>query len=250
MRDMTKSEMFKNMIKPNRLMRGVPTSVADCGVERDTLIATLRRTELLCNMPKEMEDMLLETMVGRHLREGAILFREGARGDSLVLKAAGTARVVQLRSGLPSARTLATLSEPAVLGQEAFYGVDTRAVTVRMLSEGTVFHIRRGAFADLVAKKFVEWLAPENVLQQEGRIVWVGEAKTRPRALHAAHCVAIDHLKRFVREVSAEDRIYCCAKDDTVAAFAAFLFSQRGLQAMAVRNGRKLSLSPLGNQAA
>ncbi len=224
-------------------MRGAAITVENCGVSRASLVATLRRTELLCNMPESMEDVLLDTMVGRRVREGAVLFREGARGDSLVLKAAGMARIVQLRSGLPAARVLATLSDPAVLGQEAFYGVDKRSVTVRMLTEGTVFHIRRSVFADLVSDGFVTWCDVDEVRLDEGKLVWVGEAKTRPRAMQGAHCVSIEHLKRFVREVSVKEAIYCCARDDTTAAFSAFLFSQRGFRAMAVRQGRKVSSS-------
>jgi len=234
---------------PRRLMGGTAVTVDNCGVSRESLIAALRRTELLCNMPNDMEDALLEAMVGRRVRKGAVLFREGARGDSLVLKAAGTARIVQLRSGLPTARVLATLSEPAVLGQEAFYGIDKRSVTARMLSEGTVFHVRRGVFADLVAKGFVSWCEADKVPQDEARLVWIGEAKTRPRSLQGVHSITIDHLKLFVREARVGESIYCCAREDTTAAFAAFLISQRGLQAVAVRQGRKLPPPPESHES-
>ena len=223
-------------------MRGTAVAVDSCGVPREALIAALRRTELLCNMPDAMADTLLAAMVGRRIRKGAVLFREGARGDSLVLKAAGTARVVQLRSGFKEARVLATLSEPVVLGQEAFYGVDKRAVTVRMLTAGTVFHVRRGDFADLVADGFVTWCDVADVPSQGARQVWIGSAETRPHAMQGVPCIAIDRLKRYVREVPVGETIYCCARDDMTAAFAAFLLSQRGLRVQAVRRGRKLSL--------
>lgn len=223
-------------------MRGSAVTVASCGVPREALIAALRRTELLCNMPDAMAETLLKTMVGRRVRGGAVLFREGARGDSLVLKAAGTARVVQLRAGFKDVRELAILTEPAVLGQEAFYGVDKRAVTVKMRSEGTVFHIRRGVFADLVSNGFVTWCEVGNVPSQAARQVWIGSAETRPHAMKRIPCISIDLLKRYVREAPVGETIYCCSRDDTTAAFAAFLLSQRGLQAQAVRQGRKLSL--------
>jgi len=238
----SKSEVFRRFVTPRRFMRGASVSVDACGVSRDVLIATLRRTELLCNMPDDMADVLLDSMVGRRIRKGAVLFREGSRGDSLVLKASGTAQVLQLRSGLANARVLATLTEPAVLGQESFYGVDKRSVTVRMLTEGTVFHIRRGLFADLVASGFVHWVGADETLLHEKNVVWIGEARTRPRAMQGTACVSIDHLKRYVRETSFGETIYCCSRDDTIAAFAAFLFAQRGLDAIAVRNGRKASL--------
>ena len=235
--------MFRSFITPRRFMRGSAVTVDTCGVPREALVAALRRTELLCNVPDTMANALLDVMVGRRVREGAALFREGSRGDSLVLKAAGTARVVQLRSGLKDIRVLATLTEPAVLGQEAFYGVDKRSVTVRMLTEGTVFHIRRGVFADLIANGFVAWCDVGDVPAQGAKQVWIGSAEARPLAMKGAPCITIDHLKRYVREAPANAPIYCCSRDDTTSAFAAFLLSQRGLQAKAVRHGRKLSLS-------
>ena len=238
----SKSEMFRSFIVPRRFMRGASVSVDACGVSREVLIATLRRTELLCNMPDTMADVLLNAMVGRRIRKGAVLFREGSRGDSLVLKASGTAQVLQLSSGLANARVLATLIEPAVLGQESLYGVDKRSMTVRMLNEGTVFHMRRGIFADLVADGFVNWVGADEILPQDKKVVWIGEARTRPRAMQGIACVSIDYLKRYIRETSSGETIYCCSRDDTTAAFAAFLLAQRGLDAIAVRNGRKLAL--------
>ncbi len=227
---------------PRRFMRGSGVSLDACGVPRETLVAALRRTELLCNMPDSMANTLLEAMVGKQVRKGAVLFREGARGDSLVLKAAGTARVVQLRSGFKDTRVLATLSEPSVLGQDAFYGVDKRSLTARMLTDGTVFHIRRGVFADLLANGFVTWCEVGDVPASSATQVWIGGAETRPRNLQHAPCLEIDRLKRYVLEAPAGETVYCCSRDDTKAAFAAFLLSQRGLKAHAVRQGRKLSL--------
>ena len=240
---MSKTEVFRKLMHPRRLMRGAAVSVDDSGVSREAFLAALRRTELLCNMPEALAGGLLEAMAGRRVREGAVLFREGARGDSLLLKASGTARVSQLRPGLQETRVLAVLTEPAVLGQESFYGVEKRSITVRMLTAGTVFHLRRGVFAELVAQTCVTWCDAERATAQGAHLLWIGDAGTRPRTMPGVPCITIDHIKRYVREAPAGAATLCCARDDTAAAFAAFLLSQRGLRAVAVRQGRKLSVS-------
>ncbi|MFU8780724.1 MAG: cyclic nucleotide-binding domain-containing protein [Kiritimatiellia bacterium] len=232
--------MFRKFINPGRLLRGTAITVDDCGVSRAALLLALRRTELFCRMPDALADLLLQTMAGRRVREGAYLFREGDRGDSLLLKGDGVACVTQLRPGMMDARTLARLTEPCVLGQEAFYGVEKRSVTVRMLSEGSVFHIRLGVFADLVANDFVTWCEADAV-PVDAHLLWIGDSRRRPRGLAGMPCVTIDCLKRYVREAPAGDATYCCAKDDTIAALASFLLAQSGLKALAVRQGRKLS---------
>lgn len=239
-------DTFRHFMNPRRLMRGAAVTVGDCGVAREDLLAALRRTELLCNMPDGLANALLEAMAGRRVSEGAVVFREGARGDSLLLKAAGAARVTQLRAGLKQARELATLTDPAVLGQEAFYGVDKRAVTVRMVTAGTVFHIRRGVFAELVADGWVRWCDSDALTSGGEHLLWIGAANTRPRALTGAPCLTIDRIKHYVREAPMGRITYCCARDDTIAAFAAFLLAQRGLEAVAVRQGRKLSVVSQG----
>lgn len=238
----SKSETFRALINPRRLLRGAAVTAADCGVSREALLAAMRKTELLCNMPDALVDVLLETMVGRRIREGSLLFREGARGDSLVLKGAGVARVSQQRSGFQEARVLATLSEPAVLGQESFYGVDKRLVTVRMITDGSVFHIRRGIFADLVANGFVSWCSAEDAVKEGTALLWIGDAGTRPKGMAGVPCLTLDQIRRYVREAPAGQTTCCCARDDTTAAFGAFLLCQRGLRAVAVRQGRRLAL--------
>jgi hypothetical protein len=236
----SKAEAFRKMINPRRLLRGTAVGVEDCGVSRAVLLQALRRTELLCKMPDKLADLLLETMAGRRVHEGAYLFREGERGDSLLLKADGVVRVTQLRPGMLEARALARLQHPCVLGQEAFYGVGKRSVTARMLTEGTVFHIRLGVFADLVANDFVTWCESDAV-PSDGQLLWIGDAGKRPKALAGIPCVTIDRLKRYVREAPRSEATYCCSKDDTIAALGAFLLAQSGLKALAVRQGRKVS---------
>lgn len=244
----SKTEVFRDMVRPRRMMRGAAVSLEECGVSREALLASLRRTELFSNIPDELAEMILSSMVGRRVREGAFLFREGARGDSILLKAEGAVRVSQMRAGLQESRVLATLTEPAVLGQEAFYGLEKRSVTARMMSSGTVFHLRRGAFADLVSQHFVHWCDTDKVSEKDGYLLWVGGARHRPRALAGIPCVRIDRVKRHVQEASPNQTIYCCARDDATAAFAAFLLSQRGQHAVVVRQGRKLSLSGHSDQ--
>jgi len=243
MPDMSKKDVLRNLMRPRQMVRGTAVSVDACGVPREALLAALRRTELLCNMPESLAVALLETMVGRRVRAGAVLFREGARGDSILLKAAGTARVSQLRPGFQDLRVLATLAEPAVLGQASVYGVETRDVTVRMLSEGTVFILRRAAFAALVAQTCVDWCEAERATSADSHVLWIGEAGTRPRAMRGVPCLTIDHIKRYVREAPAGATTLCCARDDAAAALAAFLLVQRGLKAVAVRAGRKLTVT-------
>jgi hypothetical protein len=244
----SKTDMLRRMVRPRRMLRGTTVSLDDCGVPRAALLHCLRQTELFSNVPDALADLILEAMVVRRLREGAVLFREGARGDSILLKAAGAVRISQLRPDLQESRVLATLTDPAVLGQEAFYGVEKRSVTARMMTSGTVLHLRRGEFADLVSKHFVKWCEADKVPKEKAYVLWVGVSRSRPRSLAGVPCARVSRVKRHVQEAAPGQPVYCCAKDDATAAFAAFLLEQRGQHAVAVRQGRKLSVAENSDQ--
>ncbi len=223
-----------------RLLRGASLKVADCGVDESRLSAALRRTEILCNLTDDQAGDLLHGMRGTIVRGGTTLFREGARGDSMILVASGAVRVQQTLAGSRQVRELAFLQEPAVFGIEAFCGIEKRSVSVRMEEQGAVFFLRRGAFADWVARH-IQWHGLEEVSPDRVGLLWIGEAKRRPRGCSGVPCLQLDGLRSYIREAPPGVITCCCARDDRDSALAAFLLGQHGVRAVAMHSGKRLA---------
>lgn len=221
-----------------RLRRGTSqAAVRTCGVDMSRLREALRQTEMLCGITDAQADELLHLMRGRTLKANATLYREGARGDSLVLVACGTVEVLRSHKAGHGTRELAVLQQPTLLGTEALKGVERRLITIRFRTDGIVFFLRLGAFAQWAAQQ-IPWCTPPDI-PREADVIWIGSSHTRPRGARGMRCLQLHRLRAYVREVSGGRRTVCMARDDRDSAIAAFLLAQRGLAAHAVRNGKK-----------
>lgn len=143
------------------------------------------------------------------------------------------------------ARPIAMLKEPAGLGEEALLGAEIRSVSATMLSDGVVLSIRRSDFARLVSAHGVVWLTPEEaagIAQSPAAWLWAGEANSRPRGMSSdIPTVVLERLRLRLSEFDATRHYLCCGRDDATGALAAFLMTQRGFKASAVRDGRRVA---------
>lgn len=91
-----------------------------------------------------------QAMVLHRASAGAVLFREGDRGDSCVVIAEGTATVT--RDGESGPVEVTTLGAGDVTGLFALVAAETRQATVTALSDMQVFEIDRGAIERIMER--------------------------------------------------------------------------------------------------
>jgi CRP-like cAMP-binding protein len=217
-------------------------SLADTGIGVDTLAGAVGKSELFCNADPGFVRKMLDVMTVRRVRAGEVILRQGRRGDSVVLLAGGQAEVTRARAGDRTVRQLAVLTRPEVLGEEALLGAEIRSVSVTMLTDGFVLKLRRSEFACLASAHGVAWLESEEaagMTQPPGAWLWLGSARTRPAGMGAGvPAVMLDSLRQQLAELDPARHYLCCGRDDSTSALAAFLLTQRGFAASAVRSGR------------
>ncbi len=220
-------------------------SLVDTGVGADTLVEAVVKTELFCNADPGFVRTMLAAMAVRRVHAGDVILRQGRRGDSFVLLAAGQAEVTRAREGDRAVRQLAVLARPEGFGEEALIGAAIRSVSVTMLTDGFVLKLSRSDFSRLVSEHAVAWLAAEAaeaMAQPPGAWLWLGSARTRPAGMGgAAPVVMLDRLRQQLSELAPSRHYLCCGRDDSNSALAAFLLSQRGFEASAVRGGRHVA---------
>jgi CRP-like cAMP-binding protein len=225
------------------VMRLKRFSLADIHVENEALVDALTKTELFCNASPDFLKGLLESMSVRAVRAGHVILRQGRRDDSLVLLASGEAEVKRARAGDRVIRQLAVVSKPAAFGEEALMGAGIRSVSVSMLSDGFVLRIRQSDFARLVSESAVDWVDDaqlSGITSEPIAWIWLGDARSRPSALGAATmAVCLDRLRQRLSELDSARHYLCCGRDDSASALAAFLLTQRGFRASAIRGGKR-----------
>lgn len=215
------------------------SSLEDAGVDPDTIAASIGRSELFCNLDADVVHDLLEAMEVTPVKAGATIMQQGGRSDAFLVLAAGDAVVTHTRDG-EETRILATLTEPTGLGEEALLGVESRAVSVTMESEGTLLRIRRDAFAAFVGERAVEWVACDKAMAAGGNVrwLWLGAEGRKRVARPGAIGLLLGQLRDRIAELDRGHRYYCCCKDGKESAIAAFVLRHRGFEAYAVRDGR------------
>jgi CRP-like cAMP-binding protein len=214
-------------------------SLADAGVDAQTVAARIGRSELFCNVEAETIHELLEAMEVTPVVAGATVMRQGERSDTYLVLAAGEALVTHTRDG-EETRILATLTEPTGLGEEALLGVETRPVSVTMESDGISLRIRRDAFATFVGEHAVEWVTRDDPSAGRADVCWLWfGAEGRKRVARAGALVLLlSQLRERMADLDRSRRFFCCCKDGKESAIAAFVLRQRGFEAYAVRDGR------------
>jgi signal transduction histidine kinase len=121
-------------------------------VDRDALIAYLRRLTLFEGLAVTDFDELLEGSSQRALRPGDALMRQGEPGESLFVIIRGAFEVVRTQDGFDN--VVAMRGAGDVVGEMALLELNPadaiRSATVRSVEEAEVLEIGRAAFDDLL----------------------------------------------------------------------------------------------------
>ncbi len=224
-----------SFLKLRALRYGV--SLEEAGVDAQTVVARIGRSELFCNSEEETIHALLESMAVTQVRAGTNIVSQGDRSDCFLVLACGSALVTHAQEG-EETRILATLSEPTGLGEDALWGGAARAFSVTMQTDGTVLRIRRDAFAAFVGARAVKWVECAKAAGGGNvRWLWFGPDDSRaPRT--GTLGLLLSQLRERISDLDRGLKYYCCCRDGKESAIAAFVLGQRGFDAYAVRDGR------------
>ena len=106
----------------------------------------ISRCPLFANQPTEALEALCSAMVLHHHPTGALLFKQGEAGDSLLLVESG--RVVVSRDGV----TLAELGPGSAIGEMSLLTGEPRSATVQARVDCSFLHLSKASFQAILAR--------------------------------------------------------------------------------------------------
>jgi len=111
---------------------------------------SLEHLDLLTALTKEEREVLGARLTRRHYPKGAVIFREGDKGQELFIIARGTASVTLRLAGRDRERRLATFSAGTVFGELALLDAGPRSASVEADEDLVCYVLSEASFAALV----------------------------------------------------------------------------------------------------
>ncbi len=210
----------------------------------------LLQSKLLARLPAANIQQIFARMEPVELEPGEAVVRQGETGDYYYVVRAGRCVVTRHPAGDEgSTIKLAELGEGDGFGEEALVTGGTRGATVRMLSSGVVMRLARRDFESLIRIPCTSAIdAAEAIEQVQRGAAWL-DVRPGGSGKHSAPadavCVPINTLPMRVQRLDANRSYVAVCDSGELAATAAFLLTQHGLDAAVLRGGlARLSGAP------
>ncbi len=174
------------------------------------------------------------------VKKGEVIIKQGGDGDYYYIIKSGKCKVTRL-SKTKAQLTLATLGNGDAFGEEALLSEAKRNANVVMLTDGVLMRLSKGDFNELLKEPMLSWVSSDeaNDMVSKGA-VWVdvrlvSEHKNNgikgsiniPLFMLRLKAEKLDPAKQYV--------LYCDTGRRSSA--AAFLLSERGIQAACLKGG-------------
>jgi len=226
-------------------LRSLRCDLTDAGVDANSVVANIVKSELFCNLGADILGELLEVMDLRRVRAETVLIRQGDKNDLFFVLARGSAVVTHVDKSSKDERVLAELHEPTGFCAEALLASHMPSISVRMKSDGIVLLIKRDTFAEFVSARVVEWMTPDEIAGRDDcdRIM-IGDDR-RGVVRDGSLVIPLCDLRERAQGLDRGRQLCCCSQDKRESAVAAFFLMQRGFNAVAVRIGRNADLNKL-----
>lgn len=184
------------------------------------------------------------------MRNGEVVIKQGGDGDYYYIIKSGKAKVTRA-SKTGSELTLATLKDGDAFGEEALLSEAKRNATVTMTSDGTLMRLSKDDFTTLLKEPMLSWLDLSEAQELiEGGAKWLDvrlESEHANTGLKDSLNIPLFMLRLKVDSLDSNVPyiVYCDTGRRSSA--AAFLLSERGIQAYCLTGGLMEQAPPDGS---
>lgn len=184
------------------------------------------------------------------MRNGDVVIKQGGDGDYYYIIKSGNAKVTRA-SKTGSELTLATLKDGDAFGEEALLSEAKRNATVTMTSDGTLMRLSKDDFTTLLKEPLLSWLDLSEAQELiEGGAKWLDvrlESEHANTGLKDSLNIPLFMLRLKVDSLDSNVPyiVYCDTGRRSSA--AAFLLSERGIQAYCLTGGLMEQAPPDGS---
>jgi len=209
----------------------------------------LLQSELFMRIPPSNIQRLLATMQSVEFKAGDVVVRQDDPGDFYYIVKSGRCEVCRKTSRGASEIRLAELGPGASFGEEALVSGAKRNATVRMLTDGELARLTKEDFIELIKKPLLKTLSFEQAQAQvqEGGGVWLDVRF--PEEYQHGHFpgsvnIPLNILRNQADKLDGSKSYVAYCDTGSRSSVAAFLLTQRGLDAAYLEGGCLRHLTP------
>lgn len=209
------------------------------GDDPDWMFAIMR-SPTFAKVPAVQMAALFSKLEPLQAKAGTAVIREGQPGDYYYLIRQGRALVTRMgSSGKPI--KLAELEPGDAFGEEALISGEPRNATVTLLEDGELMRLSQSDFNDILKRPLVQWITPAKaaaLAKTDGLLVDIRlENEFHQGSVQGSINIPLYLLRNRATSLDQKRKYIIFCQTERRSCVAAFLLSQRGFDAYALKGG-------------
>jgi len=200
----------------------------------------IMRSAAFAKVPAVQMAALFSKLEPLHAAAGTQLIREGEAGDYYYLIRSGRARVTR-HGDRNKVVLLADLEAGDGFGEEALISGEPRNATVTMLEDSDLMRLSQHDFNDILKRPLVQWITPSKaaiLAKSDGILVDIRlEEEFRQGSVKGSINIPLSLLRTRASRLDRGRKYIFFCQTERRSCVAAFLLSQRGFDAYALKGG-------------
>jgi CRP-like cAMP-binding protein len=209
------------------------------GDDPDWMFAIMR-APTFAKVPSVQMAALFSKLEPMPVKAGTVVIREGEAGDYYYLIRSGRAQVTR-RGTSGKSIILADLEPGEGFGEEALISGEPRNASVTMLEDGELRRLSQNDFNDILKRPLVQWITPARaaaLAKAEGQLVDIRmEHEFQHGSVEGSINVPLYLLRTRANHLDRSRKYILFCQTERRSCVAAFLLSQRGFDAFALKGG-------------
>jgi len=205
------------------------------------------RSEAFRKLPAENITEMFNRMEVMEVKKGDVVIRQGEPGDYYYVIQEGRVEVSR-KTKEGKVVSLNRLEAGAQFGEEALVSDAPRNATIIMLTDGILLRLAKNDFLELVRAPMIKWLsfgeAQQMVKNGAGLLDVRTENEYREGAIKGAQSMPLYKLRVLVDRLDTATKYIIYCQTGVRSGVAAFLLSQRGIDAYALKGGLQALKKP------
>ncbi|MEK9785839.1 MAG: cyclic nucleotide-binding domain-containing protein, partial [Gammaproteobacteria bacterium] len=209
--------------------------------ELERRMEKIRASLIFRQLPVEAIEEALKRMKTEEVKSGQDVVRQWEVGETFYVIDEGTAEVWREEFHGDDPECVAVLTAGDSFGEEALLTGKERGATVRMTSDGRLLVLAKSDFVRLVSRPMIREEAPEiakAMLTDGYKLLDVRyEEEWYESRIPNAILIPLPDLRNQMDELSQSSRYLVYCRSGKRSAVAAFLMTQRGIEAVSLKGG-------------
>ena len=217
----------------------VTENESDEADDGDWMTRILQSKAFLQVPPANIQAMFMR-MQEMPVKEGETIIKQGAEGDYYYIIKSGKCKVTRI-SKAGTELTLATLGNGDAFGEEALLTEAKRNANIIMTKDGTLVRLSKEDFNELLKEPNLKWIANDQAEELvEAGAVWVDvrlDSEHKNSGIEGSLNIPLFMLRLKADSLDPDKKYILYCDTGRRSSAAAFLLSERGLQAYCLKGG-------------